>query len=132
MRASPPTSSQETTATDEIVRWTCPRALTCLRGGAARHDARWSCHPRRRLGGEMVYEPRTATRASSTSRNRFRVDRDPNEHLGCLARPALSRANLARMEIRAVLRRVACAACRGSAEDGGVAAPTPSALDRRA
>ncbi len=116
-----------TTATDEIVRWTSPvRAMRRV----ALHDTT--------LGGRairagdsvvMVYASANRDESVFDEPHRFRVDRDPNEHLAfgfgphyCLG------ANLARMEIRAVLRSVLRRLPGIRLADGGVAVPTPSAL----
>jgi cytochrome P450 len=115
------------TAADEIARWTSPvRAMRRV----ALHDTT--------LGGRaiqagdsvvMVYASANRDEAVFDEPHRFRVDRDPSEHLAfgfgphyCLG------ANLARMEIRAVLRRILRRLPGIRMADGAVAVQTPSAL----
>ncbi len=93
------------TAPDEILRWTSP--VRAMRRVALRDT---SLHDRKILEGQsvvMVYASANRDEAVFDEPHRFRVDRDPNEHLAfgfgphyCLG------ANLARMEIRTVLRKI--------------------------
>ena len=93
------------TAVDEILRWTSP--VRAMRRVALRDT---SLGDRKILEGQsvvMVYASANRDEAVFDEPHRFRVDRSPNEHLAfgfgphyCLG------ANLARMEIRAVLRRI--------------------------
>jgi cytochrome P450 len=79
--------------------------------------------------GVMIYASANRDEAVFDEPHRFRVDRDPNEHLAfgfgphyCLG------ANLARMEVRAVLRKVLRRLPGIRLASGGSAAQTPSAL----
>lgn len=93
------------TATDEILRWTSP--VRAMRRVALRDT---TLGERKILEGQsvvMVYASANRDEAVFREPHRFRVDRTPNEHLAfgfgphyCLG------ANLARMEIRTVLRKV--------------------------
>jgi cytochrome P450 len=93
------------TAPDEILRWTSP--VRAMRRVALRDT---SLHGRKILEGQsvvMVYASANRDEAVFDEPHHFRVDRRPNEHLAfgfgphyCLG------ANLARMEIRTVLRKV--------------------------
>ncbi len=115
------------TAPDEILRWTSP--VRAMRRVALRDT---TLAGRRILEGQsvvMVYASANRDEAVFDDPHRFRVDRTPNEHLAfgfgphyCLG------ANLARMEIRAVLRRVLQRLPSLRLAEGGHAVPTPSAL----
>jgi cytochrome P450 len=93
------------TAPDEILRWTSP--VRAMRRVALRDT---SLRDRKILEGQsvvMVYASANRDEAVFHEPHRFRVDRQPNEHLAfgfgphyCLG------ANLARMEIRVVLRKI--------------------------
>ncbi len=93
------------TAADEILRWTSP--VRAMRRVALRDT---SLRDRKILEGQsvvMVYASANLDEAAFDEPHRFRVDRNPNEHLAfgfgphyCLG------ANLARMEIRTVLRKI--------------------------
>ena len=115
------------TAPDEILRWTSP--VRAMRRVALRDT---SLGDRKILEGQsvvMVYASANRDEAVFDDPHRFRVDRSPNEHLAfgfgphyCLG------ANLARMEIRTVLRRILQRLPGIRLADGGRAVPTPSAL----
>jgi cytochrome P450 len=93
------------TAPDEILRWTSP--VRAMRRVALRDT---SLRDQKILEGQsvvMVYASANRDEDVFDEPHRFRVDRHPNEHLAlgfgphyCLG------ANLARMEIRVVLRKV--------------------------
>ncbi len=93
------------TAPDEILRWTSP--VRAMRRVALRDT---SLRDRKILEGQsvvMVYASANRDEAVFDEPHRFRADRQPNEHLAfgfgphyCLG------ANLARMEIRVVLRKI--------------------------
>lgn len=115
------------TASDEILRWTSPvRAMRRV----ALHDTTLGGRPI--AAGDsvvMIYASANSDEAVFDEPYRFRVDRDPNEHLAfgfgphyCLG------ANLARMEVRAVLRKILRRLPGIRLASGGVAVPTPSAL----
>jgi cytochrome P450 len=115
------------TATDEILRWTSP--VRAMRRVALRDTALGGREIREGQSVVMVYASANRDEAVFEDPHELRVDRAPNEHLAfgfgphyCLG------ANLARMEIRVVLRRVLerLPAIRIAA--GGRAMPTPSAL----
>jgi cytochrome P450 len=115
------------TAPDEILRWTSP--VRAMRRVALRDS---ELRNRKILEGQsvvMVYASANRDEAVFDEPHRFRVDRDPNEHLAfgfgphfCLG------ANLARMEIRVVLRRILERLPDIRLADGAAAVPTPSAL----
>jgi cytochrome P450 len=115
------------TATDEILRWTSP--VRAMRRVAMRDT---EIGERKILEGQsvvMVYASANRDEAVFDEPHRFRVDRQPNEHLAfgfgphyCLG------ANLARMEVRVVLRSVLERLPHLRLADGGCAVPTPSAL----
>jgi cytochrome P450 len=115
------------TAPDEILRWTSP--VRAMRRVALRDT---SLGDRKILEGQsvvMVYASANRDEAVFDDPHHFRVDRSPNEHLAfgfgphfCLG------ANLARMEIRTVLRRILQRLPGIRLADGGRAVPTPSAL----
>jgi cytochrome P450 len=115
------------TAPDEILRWTSP--VRAMRRVALRDT---TLRDRKILEGQsvvMVYASANRDEAVFEEPHRFRLDRSPNEHLAfgfgphyCLG------ANLARMEIRAVLRRVLQRLPDIRLAEGGRALPTPSAL----
>ena len=115
------------TATDEILRWTSP--VRAMRRVALRDT---TLRERKILEGQsvvMVYASANRDEDVFDEPHRFRVDRQPNEHLAfgfgphyCLG------ANLARMEIRAVLRKVLQRLPEIRLAEGARAVPTPSAL----
>jgi cytochrome P450 len=115
------------TAPDEIVRWTSP--VRAMRRVALRDT---SLRDQKILEGQsvvMVYASANRDEAVFDEPHRFRVDRHPNEHLAfgfgphfCLG------ANLARMEIRVVLRRILERLPKIRLAEGARAVPTPSAL----
>jgi len=115
------------TAVDEILRWTSP--VRAMRRVALRDT---SLGDRKILEGQsvvMVYASANRDEAVFEEPHRFRVDRSPNEHMAfgfgphyCLG------ANLARMEIRAVLRRILERLPGIRLAEAGRAVPTPSAL----
>jgi cytochrome P450 len=115
------------TAPDEILRWTSP--VRAMRRVALRDT---TLRDRKILEGQsvvMVYASANRDEAVFEAPHRFRVDRSPNEHLAfgfgphyCLG------ANLARMEIRTVLRRILKRLPGIRLAEGGRAVPTPSAL----
>jgi cytochrome P450 len=115
------------TAVDEILRWTSP--VRAMRRVALRDT---TLRDRKILEGQsvvMVYASANRDEAVFAEPNRFRVDRSPNEHLAfgfgphyCLG------ANLARMEIRVVLRRILQRLPGIRLAEGRRAVPTPSAL----
>jgi len=115
------------TAPDEILRWTSP--VRAMRRVALKDS---ELRDRKILAGQsvvMVYASANRDEAVFDEPHRFRVDRSPNEHLAfgfgphfCLG------ANLARMEIRVVLRKVLERLPSIRLADGGTAIPTPSAL----
>jgi cytochrome P450 len=115
------------TATDEILRWTSP--VRAMRRVALRDT---TLRERKILEGQsvvMVYASANRDEAVFEEAHRFLVDRRPNEHLAfgfgphyCLG------ANLARMEVRAVLQRILERLPRLRLSEGGRAVPTPSAL----
>jgi cytochrome P450 family 142 subfamily A polypeptide 1 len=77
----------------------------------------------------MIYASANRDEAVFDEPHRFRVDRSPNEHLAfgfgphhCLG------ANLARMEVRSVLRRILQRLPEIRLATGGRALPSPSAL----
>jgi cytochrome P450 len=115
------------TAVDEILRWTSP--VRAMRRVALRDT---TLRGRKILEGQsvvMVYASANRDEAVFDQPHRFRVDRSPNEHLAfgfgphyCLG------ANLARMEIRVVLRRILQRLPGIRLAEGGRAVPTPSAL----
>jgi len=115
------------TATDEILRWTSP--VRAMRRVAMRDT---TLGERKILEGQsvvMVYASANRDEDVFDEPHRFRVDRSPNEHLAfgfgphyCLG------ANLARMEIRVVLRRILQRLPEIRLAKGGHAVPTPSAL----
>ena len=115
------------TAPDEILRWTSP--VRAMRRVAMRDT---TLRDRKILEGQsvvMVYASANRDEAVFEEPHRFRVDRSPNEHLAfgfgphyCLG------ANLARMEIRAVLRKVLARLPEIRLAEGAEAVPTPSAL----
>ena len=93
------------TAPDEILRWTSP--VRAMRRVALRDTSLQGCKILEGQSVVMVYASANRDEAVFDEPHRFRVDRHPNEHLAfgfgphfCLG------ANLARMEIRTVLRRV--------------------------
>jgi cytochrome P450 len=115
------------TAPDEILRWTSP--VRAMRRVALRDT---ELRDRKILEGQsvvMVYASANRDEAVFDEPHRFHVDRSPNEHLAfgfgphyCLG------ANLARMEIRVVLRRILERLPGIRLATGGAAVPTPSAL----
>jgi len=115
------------TAPDEILRWTAPvRAMRRV----ALQDT--TLGDQKILEGQsvgMVYASANRDEAVFDDPHRFRVDRSPNDHLSfgfgphyCLG------ANLARMEIRTVLRRILQRLPNIRLAEGGRALPTISAL----
>jgi cytochrome P450 len=115
------------TAPDEILRWTAPvRAMRRV----ALQDT--TLGDQKILEGQsvvMVYASANRDEAVFDDPHRFRVDRSPNDHLSfgfgphyCLG------ANLARMEIRTVLRRILQRLPDIRLAEGGRALPTISAL----
>ncbi len=115
------------TATEEILRWTSP--VRAMRRVAMRDT---TLGEQKILEGQsvvMVYASANRDEAVFDEPHRFRVDRRPNEHLAfgfgphyCLG------ANLARMEVRVVLRRVLERLPGLRLAEGGRAVQTPSAL----
>jgi cytochrome P450 len=115
------------TAPDEILRWTSP--VRAMRRVALRDT---SLRDRKILEGQsvvMVYASANRDEAVFDEPHLFRVDRSPNEHLAfgfgphyCLG------ANLARMEIRTVLRRILKRLPGIRLAENGRPVPTPSAL----
>jgi cytochrome P450 len=115
------------TAPDEILRWTSP--VRAMRRVALRDT---TLGDRKILEGQsvvMVYASANRDEAVFDEPHRFRVDRSPNEHLAfgfgphyCLG------ANLARMEIRVVLRKILERLPSIRLAEGASAVPTPSAL----
>jgi cytochrome P450 len=115
------------TAPDEILRWTSP--VRAMRRVALRDT---TLRDRKILEGQsvvMVYASANRDEEVFDQPQRFRVDRNPNEHLAfgfgphyCLG------ANLARMEIRTVLRRILQRLPGIRLAAGAHAVPTPSAL----
>jgi cytochrome P450 family 142 subfamily A polypeptide 1 len=115
------------TATDEILRWTSP--VRAMRRVAMRDT---TLGDRKILEGQsvvMVYASANRDEAIFDEPHRFRVDRDPNEHLAfgfgphyCLG------SNLARMEVRTVLRRVLARLPGMRLASGAQVVQTPSAL----
>jgi cytochrome P450 len=115
------------TATEEILRWTSP--VRAMRRVALRDT---SLHGRKILEGQsvvMVYASANRDEAVFHEPHRFRIDRRPNEHLAfgfgphyCLG------ANLARMEIRTVLRKVLQRLPAIRLAEGTQPVPTRSAL----
>jgi cytochrome P450 len=115
------------TAPDEILRWTSP--VRAMRRVALRDT---SLRDRKILEGQsvvMVYASANRDEAVFDEPHRFRVDRQPNEHLAfgfgphyCLG------ANLARMEIRVVLRKILQRLPGIRLADGARPVETPSAL----
>jgi len=115
------------TAADEILRWTSP--VRAMRRVALRDT---ELRNRKILEGQsvvMVYASANRDESVFDEPQRFRVDRTPNEHLAfgfgphyCLG------ANLARMEIRVVLRKVLERLPELRLAHGAAPVPTPSAL----
>jgi cytochrome P450 len=115
------------TAPDEILRWTSP--VRAMRRVALRDT---TLRDQKILEGQsvvMVYASANRDEAVFDEPERFRVDRTPNEHLAfgfgphyCLG------ANLARMEIRVVLRRIFERLPGIHLADGAKPIQTPSAL----
>ena len=115
------------TAPDEVLRWTSP--VRAMRRVALRDT---ELAGRKILEGQsvvMVYASANRDEAVFDEPQCFRVDRSPNEHLAfgfgphyCLG------ANLARMEIRVVLRRILERLPEIRLAPGERAAPMPSAL----
>jgi cytochrome P450 len=115
------------TAPDELLRWTSP--VRAMRRVALRDT---TLGDRKILEGQsvvMVYASANRDEAVFDEPHSLRVDRDHNEHLAfgfgphyCLG------ANLARMEIRVVLRKVLERLPGIRLPEGGRAVPTPSAL----
>jgi len=115
------------TAADEILRWTTP--VRAMRRVALEHTT---------IGGQaidegesvvMVYASANRDEAAFDEPQRFKVDRTPNDHLAlgfgphyCLG------ANLARMEIRATLRRILERLPALRLAEGSEPTFTPSAL----
>ena len=115
------------TAADEIARWTSP--VRAMRRVALQDTTLGGRAIRAGDSVVMVYASANRDEAVFDEPHRFRVDRSPNEHLAfgfgphyCLG------ANLARMEIRAVLRKVLRRLPGIRLADGARAVPTPSAL----
>jgi len=115
------------TAPDELLRWTSP--VRAMRRVALRDTTLGN---RKILEGQsvvMVYASANRDEAVFDEPHSLRVDRSHNEHLAfgfgphyCLG------ANLARMEIRVVLRKVLERLPEIRLAEGGRAVPTPSAL----
>ncbi len=115
------------TAPDEILRWTSP--VRAMRRVALRDT---SLHGRKILEGQsvvLVYASANLDEAVFAEPHRFRVDRRPNEHLAFGFGPHLCLgANLARMEIRTVLRKILQRLPEIRLAGGAQPLPTRSAL----
>jgi cytochrome P450 len=115
------------TLPDEILRWTSP--VRAMRRVALRDTTIGDTKILEGQSVVMVYASANRDEAVFTEPERFRVDRNPNEHLAlgfgphyCLG------ANLARMEIRVVLRRILERLPKIRLADGATPRQTQSAL----
>lgn len=93
------------TAPDEILRWTSP--VRAMRRVALRDTTLRDREIREGQSVVMIYAAANRDEAVFDAPDEFRVDRTPNEHLALGIGPHYCMgANLARMEIRVVLRKI--------------------------